>query len=135
MAQLLLARLRVHLSAHDADSLKEETVGKIVQDCAEFARNKINPPSIIDFVSQLPQAYMMVLVVAKKILQSGVEYATFERIFEVYKDFHKKVDCKIRKLERAQMLKIFMDLIKMSMYCGIRRLKHDERSNLEDKKE
>ncbi len=90
MMNLFLARLRINIKkVDDETSIKEGTVSAMVKDGVEFARAKVNPHSIVDFIAKLPQIYVIIMIMAKKILQSGVEYATFERIYEVYKNFHK----------------------------------------------
>jgi len=115
MTNLVLGRLRTNIKNIDPEDTQDPDVADLVKDCVKFAKSKISPPNPVDFVSQLPGTYIILLIVAKKILQSGVEYATFERMFENYKEYHRKVMLKPMKLERAQMLKIFLDLIKMGM--------------------
>ena len=125
MANLILGRVRNSAKAIDPGSPSEPDVAEMVKDCVKFARSKISPPNPVDFLTQLPSTYIVLLIVTKKILQSGVEYTTFERIYDNYKDYHKRVVVKPMKLERAQMLKIFLDLIKLGMLVPDMQLDHE----------
>ena len=91
MINLTLAKLRMEMimMAQGTGSIKEADIMNLVKDAVVFARTKINPRSIIEFICKMPQMYIVILIVVKKILESGSEYATFERIFETYKNYRK----------------------------------------------
>eukprot|EP00831_Metopus_contortus_P025450 TRINITY_DN21932_c0_g1_i2.p1 TRINITY_DN21932_c0_g1~~TRINITY_DN21932_c0_g1_i2.p1 ORF type:complete len:153 (-),score=23.27 TRINITY_DN21932_c0_g1_i2:163-621(-) len=80
-----------------------------------YAKEKTIPHSIMQFVDDLPQIYLTVLIAVKKILQSGMEYANFERIYELYKDLFKRCESLSTQVDRGQLLKIFVDLIEMGL--------------------
>ena len=90
MLNLVLARLRIEIQSFTkGGNILAEDVKNMVKSCFDFALTKISPHCIENFIGKLPQTYIVVLIMAKKLFQSGAEYTTFERIYNTYKDYTK----------------------------------------------
>jgi len=103
----------------------EDSMGRLMGECLVFAQSKIKPPNPAEFIAQLPTTYIVLLMLAKKILKSGVEYATFESIYDNYKQYHKRTLVNSIMLERSQILKVFLDLIRLGMLVSDQTLDSD----------
>ncbi len=90
MLNLMLARLSLTLRDVSPGSKEdEEKCRRLIAESVDYAQSKVKPHYIIDFIEELPQIYITVLIATRKILERGEEYATFEAIYEAYRQYQK----------------------------------------------
>jgi hypothetical protein len=90
LLNLFLARLGIVLE--DVDPTRREDHDKcrqLVADSFDYALARVKPHYVIDFIAQLPLTYISLLIAVRKILDRGQDSASFEGVFENYRQFAK----------------------------------------------
>lgn len=89
LLNLLLANLRMQMASQIKFSfdISEENITEFVNAAFSYAIQKIQPTTLYEFLNDLPQSFLIVLVSARKQLIKA-DNVTFEEIYRSYKAFH-----------------------------------------------